>query len=73
VVPVTRTVRGLQTEVLLSAEDRMPTVCALNLDHLGLADRSRLGPLLAILPESRWPEVERALRIACGFQAAQET
>lgn len=27
----------------------------------------RLGPMLASLPEARWPEVERALLTACGF------
>ena len=30
VVPRTRTIRGLTTEVILSPEDGMPTTCALN-------------------------------------------
>jgi len=63
-VPVTRTVRGLASEVPLSSEDGMPTVCALNLDHLGIAQRSRLGALITTLPEQRWEEVERALLAA---------
>jgi len=67
VVPATRTIRGISTEVLLSSDDGMPTTCALNLDHLGIVHRSRLGSLLAALPDSRWPEVERALLAACGF------
>ena len=67
VVPVTRTVRGIATEVLLSVDDDMPTMCALNLDHVALAQRARLGPLLSTLRESRWVEVERALLVACGF------
>jgi mRNA interferase MazF len=71
VVPVTRTIRGLSTEVLLSPEDGMPVVCALNFDHLSLAQRDRIGTVLCSLRESRWPEVRRALLVACGF-AGQE-
>ncbi len=67
VVPVTRTIRGVATEVLLSADDGMPTLCALNFDHVSLAQRSRLGPTMTILPATRWPEVEVALLVACGF------
>ena len=72
VAPVTRTVRGLTTEVLLSSEDGMPVACALNFDHLSLAQRDRIGSVLCSLPESRWPEVRRALLVACGF-GGQET
>jgi mRNA interferase MazF len=68
VVPATRTIRGLQTEVHLSKDDGMPTACALNFDHVSLAQRSRLGSMLVTLPETRWAEVERALLVACGFQ-----
>lgn len=68
VAPVTRTVRGLATEVLLSSSDGMPETCALNFDHVTLVQRSRLGPVIAELRAERWPEVEQALLIACGFR-----
>ena len=67
VVPATRTVRGLSTEVVLTPEDGMPVACALNFDHVALAQRDRLGPVLCILPEQRWPEIQQALLTACGF------
>lgn len=67
VVPTTRTVRGLQTEVVLSEADGMPTTCALNADHLASARVERMGAVIAHLPDGRWPEVEVAVRIACGF------
>lgn len=67
VVPATRTIRGIKTEVLLSLEDGVPTACSLNFDHVSLAQRSRLGALISTLPPARWPEVERALLIARGF------
>jgi len=50
VAPATRTVRGLDTEVVLSPEDGMPAVCALNFDHISLADRTRLGRVICELP-----------------------
>ena len=67
-VPATRTIRGLSTEALLSPNDGMPAGCALNFDHVGIAQRARLGTVLTTLAESRWPEVENALLIACGFE-----
>ena len=69
VAPVTRTIRGLATEVVLSPEEGMPVLCALNFDHVSLAQRDRIGAALCTLPDSRWPEVRRALLVACGFDA----
>lgn len=67
VVPVTRTIRGLATEVILLPEDGMPVLSALNFDHISLARRDRLGPVMCILPENRWSDVRDALLAACGF------
>ena len=67
VVPATRTIRGLTTEVELTPEDGMPVTCALNFDHISLARRDRIGSVLCSLPEKHWPEVRRAVMIACGF------
>jgi mRNA interferase MazF len=67
VVPVTRTIRGLSTEVVLTEDDGMPTACALNFDHIALAQRDRLGSVLCALRDERWSEVQQALLTACGF------
>jgi mRNA interferase MazF len=68
VVPVTRTIRGLSTEVVLTKEDRMPVTCALNFDHISLAQQNRLGPAMCQLSDARWEEVRSALLTACGFE-----
>ena len=68
VAPATRTIRGIKSEVVLTPEDGMPTSCALNFDHVALAQRSRLGPAIARLRPERWNEVRRALLLACGFE-----
>ena len=67
VAPVTRTIRGLSTEVLLTEEDGMPAACAVNFDHVSLGQRDRFGTVLCTLSEQRWPEARRALLSACGF------
>jgi mRNA interferase MazF len=67
VVPATRTIRGLSSEVLLTLDDGMPAACALNFDHVSLAQRNRISTCLCALPEAKWPDVRRALLIACGF------
>ena len=67
VAPVTRTIRGIATEVLLTASDGMPTTSAINFDHISLAQRNRLGATICTLADERWPEVRRALLVACGF------
>jgi mRNA interferase MazF len=72
VVPATRTLRGLTTEVVLTIDDGMPAACALNFDHVSLAQRSRIGPVVCCLSEMRWAEVRDALLIACGFRRSSD-
>lgn len=66
--PITRTIRGLATEVVLTPEDGMPVACAANFDHVSLAQRGRLGALVGELRTARWSEVRSALLVACGFE-----
>lgn len=71
VVPVKRTIRGLSTEMVLTLEEGMPVVCALNFDHLALAQKGQIGGLISRLRDDRWPEVRKALLLACGFRDAE--
>jgi mRNA interferase MazF len=66
--PITRTIRGLAVEVLLTPEDGMPLACAANFDHVSIAQRGRLGALVSELRAERWSEVRSALLVACGFE-----
>lgn len=67
VAPVTRTVRGIASDVRLTVDDGMQTVCAAKLDHIGLVYRSQLGTTIATLRSERWLEVRAALLVACAF------
>ncbi len=44
--------------LVLTRDDGMPTVCALNLDHVALVRKAQLGPVLAHFKPERWGEVE---------------
>jgi mRNA interferase MazF len=70
VVPATRTILGIETEVVLTPDDGLPTACALNFDHVSLARKERMGTTITSLQETRWPEIERAPLTACGFAPA---
>jgi mRNA interferase MazF len=47
VAPATRTIRGLTTEIVLTMADGMPTACALNFDHVALANEAESVRLCA--------------------------
>src|SRR5436853_7045100 len=67
VAPVTRTIRDIPTEVLLTPADGLPTDCAINLDHLQTITKNKLGGLIATLDENKMKSVRRALLFALGF------
>src|SRR5262249_30632726 len=46
VVPATRSIRGIATEIVLTTDDGMPAACALNFDHVALARRDRIGAVI---------------------------
>lgn len=63
---VTRTVRGIPTEVRLDADDGMPEECVVSLDNLRHIPRAFLGDPITTLSGPRMHEVCRALAIATG-------
>lgn len=67
VAPITRTVRGIPSEVPLGPDDGLPEPCAVNLDHVQTVARARLGALITTLPLQRMAEVREALLFALGF------
>jgi mRNA interferase MazF len=66
VVPATRTVRGIQTEVVLSEEDGMPERCALSFDNVTTLQKALLTDRICRLGPARLAEVCRALEVATG-------
>ena len=67
IAPITRTVRGIPSEVALGEDDGLPEPCAVNLDHIQTVARGRLGGLITTLSSRRMGEIREALLFALGF------
>ena len=68
VAPLTRTIRSIPTEVVLTEADGVPSECAVNCDHLQTVSKERIGPLITTLSDERMAEVGPAVRFALGFR-----
>jgi mRNA interferase MazF len=62
--PITRTVRGLPTELQLGPDDGMPSECAATFDNLRVVPKAYLIERLCTLPPLRLIEACGALRAA---------
>lgn len=61
VAPLTRTIRGLDSEVILEPGDGVPTRSAVTLDNIATIDQDPLVQYLATLPADRMNEVSEAV------------
>jgi len=66
VAPITSTIRGVPSEVVLSEEDGMKALCAVNLHNAVTVSQQRLGKRVAQLRSQRMNEVCAALRFSLG-------
>lgn len=66
VASISRTIRGIPTEVTLGEEDGLPDLCAVSLDNLGEAWKAMLTEEVTILGSDRMLEVCDALAVAVG-------
>jgi mRNA interferase MazF len=69
VAPVTSTIRGVPSEVVLNEEDGMKFPCAVNLHNAVTVSQQRLGKRVAQLSSARMNEVCAALRFSLGCDA----
>ena len=67
VAPITRTVRAIPTEVLLTEVDGLPGDCVVNLDHVQTVSKNKLGGVITTLNEEKMKKVRQALLFALGF------
>jgi mRNA interferase MazF len=69
VAPITRTMRGLPSQVVLAQDDGLPEMCAVNLDHIQTVVKARFGGYITHLPPEKLREVRRAIQFALGFDS----
>jgi mRNA interferase MazF len=64
VAPVTSTVRGIPSEVVLSPADGVPRECAINCDHIQTVSKGKVGAAITTMSPGRMAQVSRAIRFA---------
>jgi len=69
IAPLTRTIRGIPSEVVLTPDDGVPETSAANLDHLQTVSKGRVGALITTLAPSKLEELRAAVLFALGFRA----
>lgn len=62
VAPLTRTIRGIDSEVVLSPAHGVPTVCAVSVDNIMTVRRVTLDRCIVVLPDDAMKEVFDAIR-----------
>ena len=71
VAPITSTIRGVPSEVVLSEEDGMKAPCAVNMHNAVTISQQRLGKRVARVSSSRMGEICAALRFSLGCDSSQ--
>lgn len=66
VAPITSTIRGVPSEVVLGEEDGMKAACAVNLHNTVTVSQDRLGKRVTRLHGLRMKEICVALRFSLG-------
>ena|SRR5947209_7812226 len=67
VIRVTRRMRGIPTEVLLTAGDGLPQTCVANADVIDTFPKSVFEGRICALPSSRMRAIDRAIVFALGL------
>jgi mRNA interferase MazF len=70
IAPITSTIRGIPTEVVLTKDDGLPGTCAANFDNLQTVSKNNIGDRIARLTARRMKEAAEAVSFALGFDAA---
>lgn len=71
VAPITSTIRGVPSEVILGEEDGMKALCAVNLHNTITVSQDRIGKRVARLGPLRMTEICAALRFSLGCDSSQ--
>ena len=71
VAPITSTIRGVPSEVVLNEDDGMKAPCAVNLHNTVTISPGRLGKRVAQLSSLRMNEICATLRFALGCDGSR--
>jgi mRNA interferase MazF len=69
VAPITSTIRGAPSEVLVGVDEGLKGPSAVNLDHVQTVEQQRLRRFVGTVPPQKMAQVCEALRVATGCDA----
>ena len=70
VVPITTTIRGIPSEVLLTpSEDGMFEDCVVNTDNIQTIQKANLNEFITQLSQEKMRQVRAAIEFSLGFDA----
>lgn len=67
IAPITTTIRGIPTEVVLTEEDGLFAMCAVNMDNLQTVPKTKFGGFITHLKPEHMRAVRQAIHFALGF------
>lgn len=68
VIPLSTAARGLRWEVPVTSDEGVLAESVLKPEWIRSVERGSIGPLIAVLRDERWAEVEAALLDFLGFR-----
>ena len=68
IAPITRRIRDIPSEVVLTTLDGMPADCAINLDHIQTVSKVKIGTFITSLGMKKMQEVAEAVGFALDFK-----
>jgi mRNA interferase MazF len=69
IAPITSTIRGIPSEVVLTVADGLFNDCAANFDNIQTIHKANLGAFITHLSIAKMREVRAAIEFALGFDA----
>jgi mRNA interferase MazF len=69
IAPITSTIRGIPSEVVLSIEDGLFNDCAANFDNIQTVQKANIGPFITHVSSAKMRDVRAAIEFALGFDA----
>jgi len=66
VAPITSTIRGIPTEVVLTTKDGLPETCAANFDNIQTVPKANISAPITHLSASKLKSVAGAIDFALG-------
>ncbi|MGB6489465.1 MAG: type II toxin-antitoxin system PemK/MazF family toxin [Steroidobacteraceae bacterium] len=67
IAPITSTIRGIPTELVLTEEDGLPHTCAANFDNLQTVPKGQIGDRITRLSRQRMQEAAAAISFALAL------